>query len=58
MNISGGLCQKIMAFFNFYFSSALSMHCKKIMRFLDIFGPNLPGTGIEHIIPGQGEFGK
>jgi len=28
------------------------------MRFLDFLWPNLPGTGIEYIIPGQGEYGK
>ena len=31
---------------------------KKFTRFLDFFGPHLPGTGNWYIIPGQGEFGK
>jgi len=35
------------------------LHCKKkFTRFLDLFWPNLPGTAIRWIIPGQGEFGK
>jgi len=25
---------------------------------MDLFWPNLPGTGTGYIIPGQGEFGK
>jgi len=29
-----------------------------ITKYCDYFKPNLPGTGIEYIIPGQGEFGK
>jgi len=31
---------------------------KKMTRFLDFLWPNLPGTGIGYIIPGQGEFGR
>jgi len=31
---------------------------KKITRFLDLFWPNLPGTGTGCIILGLGEFGK
>ena len=40
------------------FSLDFSYTVKKIKRFLDLFLPNLPGTGIGLIIPGQGEFGK
>jgi len=42
-----------------YSISLFSCACavKIITRFLDLFGPNLPGAGIRYIIPGQGEFG-
>jgi len=31
---------------------------KKYYEIPGLFWPNLPGTGIGYIIPGQGEFGK
>jgi len=36
----------------------VNCNCKKNIKITGFLKPNLAGTGIGYIIPGQGEFGK
>ena len=54
------ICRRTFCFCCLQLASARFRHytVKKKTRFLDLFWPNLLGTGNGYIIPGQGEFGK